>query len=223
MLDVKQFETVIFDLDGPLLDGIERHYFCYSEILRNYGYKPIPIDQYWALKRDMLNRHELLRLSGANNIYNEFLDAWLVLIESEQALALDKVQPGAIFFLEYLSRCGCELTLVTMRKNRSALEKQLQEKGLRKFLKHVLVCDHSVGGTGKADSVRSLLGETLNPDALLWIGDTEVDWEAGKSLGCKVILVANGLRSETVLNSLGNITIVPSIASLDIHGGPDEP
>ena len=48
----------------------------------------------------------------------------------------------------------------------------------------------------------------------LWIGDTEADWEAARSLGCPVVLVANGLRTKDYLMSLEGAVVRPSIASL---------
>jgi phosphoglycolate phosphatase-like HAD superfamily hydrolase len=49
---------------------------------------------------------------------------------------------------------------------------------------------------------------------VLWIGDTEADWKAGESLGCRVILLSNGLRNDEFLEALGGGLIMPSIASL---------
>lgn len=210
---MKCIKQIFLDLDGPLLDGKERHYYCYRNILERFGFKPIDCCEYWEKKRCMLNRKDLLNMSGAGIIYNDFIIAWLSMIESPGVLSLDKVQDGAEDCLRRWKKQGIELTLVTMRKDKQALEEQLELKGLRHFLDTVLVSDHANGGVGKANAVRNYFKERLNTDSALWIGDTEADWEAAKSLGCDVVLLSNGLRSEQYLKTLKDALVMPSINS----------
>lgn len=207
-------EQIFMDLDGPLLDGKERHYFCYKMILQMHGFVPICIDEYWEMKKARINRKVLLDMSGAGMIYDKFLAQWITIIESREALAFDRVQDCGIDCLRSWKDQGIRLTLVTMRKNRTTVEEQLQSTGLRLLLDDVLVCDHADGGVGKADAVRNLFQSKVKNDVALWIGDTEADWEAARSLGCRVVLLSNGLRNESYLNSLQGSVVKPSIKSL---------
>jgi phosphoglycolate phosphatase len=206
-------KQIFLDLDGPLLDGKERHYFCYRSILEKFGFKPIGLDEYWETKRALVNRLDLLKMSGAGDIYDDFLAAWLKMIESPDMLALDKVQESAIECLRSWKESGIKLTLVTMRRNKEALEKQLKLTGLHQFLDAVLVCNHDNGGEGKADAVRKYFPDSQFESAL-WIGDTEADGEAANSLGCAVVLLSNGLRNATYLKTVQGAIVRPSIASL---------
>ena len=207
-------DRVFLDLDGPLLDGKTRHYRCYQSILESFGLKPVDIDDYWESKRALVSRKELLFASGAQGIYEEYLAAWLNLIETPAMLALDKVQDGAIECLRAWKSQGAELLLVTMRKDKVALERQLESTGLRQFLDAVLVCDHAEGGEGKAHAVCNYFQTEFITDKSLWIGDTEADWVAAKTLGCPVVLLSNGLRNDAYLRSLESAIVMPSIASL---------
>ena len=211
---MKGVERIFLDLDGPLLDGKERHYRCYQSILESFGLKPVGFDDYWESKRALVSRKELLLASGAQSIYEEYLVAWLNLIETPAMLALDKVQDGAIECLRAWKSQGAELLLVTMRKDKVALERQLESTGLRQFLDAVLVCDHEEGGEGKAHAVCNYFETEFITDKSLWIGDTEADWVAAKTLGCPVVLLSNGLRNDTYLRSLESAIVMPSIASL---------
>ncbi len=213
---MSHIKLIFLDLDGPLLDGKERHYHCYRGILERFGFKPIGIDEYWEKKRALINRRDLLKMSDAEKIYDDFLAAWLSMIESQDMLAFDKVQDGAIDCLRSWKEQGIELTLVTMRKNRQALEEQLELTGLRQFFYAVLVCNHAEGGEGKAEAARCFYQSKVDIENALWIGDTEADWEAARSLGCKIVLVANGLRSEEYLGTLKNALVVPSISSITL-------
>lgn len=213
---MRGIKQIYLDLDGPLLDGKERHYFCYQSILGEFGFEPLGIDEYWEQKRARGNRMELLKMSGAEEIYDEFLAVWLRLIESPEALALDRVQQGAVDCLRSWKGQGIELILVTMRKNKPGLKEQLWELNLYSFLHTVLVCNHVDGGTGKANAVRNMYPATSFKKDALWIGDTEADWEAAQSLGCDIVLVANGLRTETYLKTLKSALVLPSISSITL-------
>lgn len=211
---MKRMKRIFLDLDGPLLDGKERHYKCYKNILESSGFKPIGIEEYWEKKRALFNRRDLLKLSGAEIIYDDFLASWLAMIESPDMLALDKVQEGAIDCLQSWREQDIELILVTMRKRKHALEGQLVAMGLRQYLDVVLVSDHAEGGEGKANTVRNICPTGLFEKNSLWIGDTEADWNAAQSLGCDVVLISNGLRNEEYLKSLENAQVQPSIETL---------
>jgi phosphoglycolate phosphatase-like HAD superfamily hydrolase len=155
-----------------------------------------------------------LARSAAGSIYDEFLTAWLEMIESPEALNLDQLQEGAIECLRRWKAEGIHLTLVTMRQNKEALERQLALLELRPLLDSVLRCSHDAGGEGKAALVREKFPGLDYSAQALWVGDTEADWEAAQSLTCPIVLLANGLRNEEALSLLGPVEVVPSIASL---------
>ena len=89
-------ETIIMDLDGPLLNGKLRHYRCHSDILWENGFTAMPIDEYWEMKRQRIDRHEQLAVSAADRIYDDYLRAWMERIEEKKYLELDSLQPGAV-------------------------------------------------------------------------------------------------------------------------------
>ena len=213
---MKDLTHIFLDLDGPLLDGKERHYFCYQQILKASAHTPLEIEQYWNYKKACGDLRGLLKMSGAEEIFDSFLTAWLSLIESPEALAFDKVQSGAIENLTGWKERGINLVLVTMRKQRQALYRQLDGLKLRPLLNAVLICEHDDGGRGKAAAVQELHSNASLAGRAVWIGDTEVDWEAAQTLGCRVVLVSNGLRDEACLQSLNGAVVVPSIASVEL-------
>lgn len=216
---MSNIQQIFLDLDGPLIDGKERHYFCYKSILEKFGFIPLGIDEYWEKKRSLVNRNDLLRLSGAENIYDDFLAEWLLIIESPDALAFDKVQDGAKDKLFNWKKQGLNLVLVTMRNNKQALEVQLIALGLNTLLNTVLFSNRESGGVGKANAVRHHFeneGLAVQEEKSFWVGDTEADWEAAQSLGCSIVMVANGLRCEEYLNTLNNAQVVSSINLVDL-------
>lgn len=209
--------TIVLDLDGPLLDGIDRHYACYRSILDELGFPPIAKERYWSQKRERSDRRTLLRQSDAEQIYDEFLARWLARIESPKMLALDRLQPAVLEILGQWRTADVQLILATMRNHRENTLCQLEQLGLLPLLDHVCItgtCDHG----GKAAAVRELLAR----EQAIWIGDTEVDIEAARQLQIPIYAVTCGLRTETKLREFGAEQVFTDLRdvsqSLDLIG-----
>jgi phosphoglycolate phosphatase len=207
--------TVILDLDGPLLDGRDRHHACYRAILEAAGHVPLDADRYWEMKRNRADRLAQLAASGAEALYEPFLRAWLDRIEAPEFLALDRVQPGALDVLSRWKDRGIRLVLATLRCRPDRLRDQLAATGLDRLLDVVVVSRHAEGGAGKARGVREA-APGLNPDRALWIGDTEVDLAAARTLGCPVWLLTCGLRTGPYLATLAPDFLGPDLTHVDL-------
>jgi len=195
-------DTIILDLDGPILDGRRRHYQCYSDILVEQGFAPLPIDQYWEMKRNKKDRRLQLAASGAEGIYDLFLNSWIERIEQERYLAFDRLQPGVIQKLRKWKREAIRLALVTMRNNPATLHRQLESLGLLLlFDKVASVTTSGETARDKAEAARSFVAVEKKVSTL-WIGDTEVDIHAARILGVKVGVVSCGLRTVGYLATL---------------------
>lgn len=205
--------TVILDLDGPILDGKFRHYQCYWDILREHGFTPIPIDAYWEMKRQRINRHAQLSISGAGDIYEVFLDEWLNRIEEKKYLSLDRLQPGVFSKLSQWRDSCIRMILVTMRNNSEHVRWQLDINNLAPLFDEVLVVGVKKGTLGKAEKVRPLLASTTS---VAWIGDTEVDFKAARQLGVTACLVSSGLRTMNYLASLAPDFLFLNVASITL-------
>ena len=210
-------QTIFLDLDGPLLDGKVRHHQCYADILNAHGFTPIDIETYWFIKRNRCSMRELLARSGAESLYDVFLEQWLKNIELLTYLKLDRLQLGVIAKLQEWLSNRLQMVLVTMRKNSETLLTQLGSVGLKKYLSEVIVCDHAHGGVGKAEAIKKVFPE-IHAVTSLWIGDTEVDYEGARYLGCPVWMVLNGLRARDYLESLHPDYLSESIIDIDLNG-----
>jgi phosphoglycolate phosphatase len=206
--------TVILDLDGPLLDGRYRHHECYQRILLEQGYIPLGVEEYWEMKRRRQDRRVQLSASGAEAIYDTFLQSWQERIETPPLLALDRLQAGAVEKLAAWKEKGIRLLLATQRHNAATLARQLADFGLDRLFEHVVVCDHAAGGMGKARRVQEVLGDQA--EERLWVGDTEVDVEAAQILGCPSWAVWCGIRTEAYLRSLSPDFISYGVSDIDL-------
>ncbi|MGB3206624.1 MAG: HAD hydrolase-like protein [Crinalium sp.] len=202
-------ETIIIDLDGPILEGKVRHYTCYRQILEAHGYIAVSLEEYWEMKCDRVPLQQQLAASNATQIHADFVQAWLSEIEQPELLALDRLQPGVIEKLTQWRSQGLKLVLATLRRYPEHLDQQLANFHLDTLLNHVLVCEHRLGSFGKVQQVKNTIPD-ISPNHSLWIGDTEIDIEAAKLLGCPIWAVSCGIRTSSYLASLS-----PDFISLD--------
>jgi phosphoglycolate phosphatase-like HAD superfamily hydrolase len=209
-------QTIILDLDGPLLDGKFRHYACYSQILQKYGYAPLSLDHYWQMKRARISRREQLAASQADTIYEDFLQDWLELIEHPNLLALDRLQPNVFHKLEQWRNYGIQLIVITLRSKPENLYHQLTHFGLDTILDQVLTCDHQLGAKGKSSQLKKAI-PNLSSQSSLWVGDTEIDIEAARLLGCPIWAVSCGLRTESYLASLSPDFLSSDLTSINLR------
>lgn len=193
------YTNFIFDLDGPLLDGRQRHYQCYKDILQEFNCQTLDINSYWQMKRERKSRQEQLAATGGEAYYDEFLRLWVERIEEKKYLDLDVLQPDALSVLTSLHKQGRCLILATLRHNAHYLYEQLATLKIRDFFQHVVAVD-AQSSADKASGVQAILQDKHGSS--LWIGDTEIDSQAANKLSIPVALVSNGLRTEEYLLSL---------------------
>lgn len=206
-------DSILLDLDGPVLNGKYRHYRCYSDILREYGFRALNVDEYWKMKRNRQDRRQQLAATGAERIYDLFLKRWIELIEQKNYLALDIVQEGVVEKLLSWKSAGISIFLVTLRNNNSNLFWQLESNNLLPFFDKVLAVGTEAGSKGKESAASSVLAEKMV--SALWIGDTEVDVVAARALGIKVCAVSCGLRTSEYLSTLKPDFLLPDIKSIN--------
>lgn len=188
----------VLDLDGPILDVIERHYRCYRETLAELGYSALPREIYWEMKRRPLDTSQILAATGATQSAKEFDRMWLERIEEKEYLSLDRVQKGAMDTLKKWKELDIMLVLATMRRNDSNLFWQLERLGLRSMFSEVVV---GPSIKAKAEGVAKKVRE-VDRRNIVWIGDTEADVRAARMLGVQVCVVDGGLRNMDYLCSL---------------------
>ncbi len=207
----------ILDLDGTLLDCSRRHYQCYHDIVTELGRRPWSYSDYWRMKREARPTSRILDNSD-HALLKAYNHRWLESIESPEMLRLDQPFPGVVDKLREWKGQGL-LVLATMRRQRGVLREQLASLEMLGLFDQLIV----VHGRDKAASTRDKLA--FNYISLTWIGDTEIDRQAGLAMGARVCLVSNGIRDAKYLRMLGSdkrVAVYPDLTAIDPFGTPWE-
>jgi len=189
--------TLVFDLDGTLLDVSARHHHVYSTVCRSLGGHPLDLAAYWHLKRQRTGWPEILAQSGLGDAeVTPFEATFVELIELPDSLGFDVLFPETIPVLTRLAaiyRC----TLVTLRSSATAMRAQLAVFALTPFFDAI---QSAAPGADPAFEKARLIRKTVPADdPAVVIGDTEADVAAANVLGYLSIAVSSGIRDRDIL------------------------
>lgn len=201
-------KNIILDLDGTILEGKLRHYQCYYDILSQLQKKTLPLTTYWQLKRRGYKLPQILQLTQADDQVNTFSQYWLENIEAKKYLQLDELFPEVMTILQQWRQQGIKILLTTLRKNSENLYWQLDYLKIVSLFDQVIV---AASATEKAMGAKKFI--TPDEAQSLWIGDTEVDYQAAKQLNVPVCLVSSGLREQEFLQALQPQFLADNIAA----------
>ncbi len=191
-------EAVLFDLDGVLINSFECWYRAFNAMLRRYG-------------REELSREEFrARCWGPDLRHN--LDAWGLDEEAglycinEQLGLVDLIElfPGARDVLARIkSRYKVGLVTNTPRKNVTRI---LEHFHIMHLFDVIITGDDVHEAKPNAEMVIEACNRLkVKPENTILVGDTDSDFEAGKSAGCTVINVETAAVASKADIHIGNL------------------
>jgi len=193
-------EKILFlDLDGTIIDPRERYYILHKEICSRFSVSPLSMVEYWNQKRKSKPEADILMQCGAqiSNLENVLGDR-VSKLEDSLYLKHDRVHDGLIDFLERFSKTH-KLVLVTYRKNRKELIRQLLDLDIKKYFYKVL-------NTSQKENIKfmgkvNIISQNFDDEQYVgvFIGDTEVDMLAGKFMKMTTVAFLNGIRERSIL------------------------
>jgi phosphoglycolate phosphatase-like HAD superfamily hydrolase len=185
------------DFDGPLLDNRPKYAAIYRELTRDCDGVPLADDAYWLLKRACMPEAEILERSGVSGEQRQiYLRRRQARLEDYCFLQQDRVWPGVHHWLR-TQKADHELFLVTLRKRRETLMKQLVEFELLQYFDAVLN-ENANDGTA-AVKVRLMATYIDSAEPCVLVGDTEADIRAAKASGIMSVALTCGIRNRDLL------------------------
>jgi len=206
------YQTVLFDLDGTLIESAPGIFACARAVMEEMGMPPLTDEE----MRPMVGPPLAVGFAEVLHMPEERIPAatarYRVLAET---VGLDVIRPydGVIEMLKTLQEQGACVCVVTSKITPTA-KAHIARYGIAPYV------DHVWGGIpgGTADKTELLQGavDALKKaeDSIVMIGDRKFDLEAAKNVGIPSIGVLYGYGSEEEIASCGPTHIAATVDDL---------
>ena len=208
------YRTVLFDMDGTLLDTLEDLRESTNHVLRELGHPERSLEE---VRRFVGNGAEMLirRAVPEGTSEEEILRALGMFRSYYAAHCKEKtrVYDGMLALLDALRARGIKTAVVSNKPDEAV--KKLSEEYFGGRM------DYAVGAKDgrrckpypdMVDAALEALGETR--EGAVFIGDSEVDVQTGLNAGLPVIAVSWGFRSRETIAEAGATVIADDAAAL---------
>lgn len=200
-------KTLIFDLDGTLLDSIYDIALCMNEVLTSLKLDTYKIDEYKYFVGSGMDVLIDNALKNSIELKDEATKRFKELYEFNLHKNT-KPYDGIYELLDELVKLDCNLTVLS---NKPDLMTKEYVKTVFKDYPFLEVHGQKEHLAKKPDPIQALNIASklkINPSEIFFVGDTKVDMQTAKSANMKAIGVLWGFRDEKELKEYGADFIV---------------
>lgn len=197
--------TVVFDLDGTLLDTLGDLAGSVNYALRKHGLRECSLQEVRSFLGNGIVRLMQNAVKNAvegvafEEVFQTFRSHYL-----EHCLDTTQPYPGILPMMEKLRESGLKIAIVSNK-----LHPAVQELNRRFFADLVTSAvgeSETVRRKPHPDGVLKALEELgSRPEEAVYVGDSEVDWETARQAGLRCVLVLWGFRDEDFLRGLPGV------------------
>ena len=194
--------TVVFDLDGTLLDTLGDLAGSVNYALRKHGLPECSLQEV----RSFLGNGIVRLMQGAvknavqgaafEEVFQTFRSHYL-----EHCLDTTQPYPGILPMMEKLREAGVKMAIVSNKLHPAVQE--LSQRFFAELVTSAVGESETVRRKPNPDGVLRALKEMgSRPEDAIYVGDSEVDWETARNAGLRCALVCWGFRDEEFLRTL---------------------
>jgi pyrophosphatase PpaX len=213
--------TIVFDVDGTLIDSTEAIIESTNHTLQRMGKPPFP--------PDFIRSKIGYRLEDALGDWEEWEKAEMLRLNHDyyQTICLEKtlLKEGAYETVRSFHERGYRMGVAT-GKQRGITSMILDHLRLLPFMETVVGSDDVTRMKPDPETLLKAL-ERLNtpPAAAVYVGDTVIDIQASRNAGVRCISVLGGTDSEDALRGRGPDRMIRSLSELSslFPEGPTSP
>ncbi|MBE6918504.1 MAG: HAD family hydrolase [Ruminococcaceae bacterium] len=166
------YTTILFDLDGTLVDSGEGVLKCAELALRHFDL-PIPTPEEMRTFVGPPLRDSFLRFGCTEEMAQEAIAVYRRRYTTVGKFELF-VYPGIEKLLQNLTAAGCKLYVATSKPETVSVE-ILQHLGLARYFTYIAGADQDKGRSTKSEVIAHLLAQVGSLDGALMVGDTAYD------------------------------------------------
>ena len=166
------YTSILFDLDGTLVDSGEGVLKCAELALRHFDL-PIPTPEEMRTFVGPPLRDSFLRFGCTEEMAQEAIAVYRRRYTTVGKFELF-VYPGIEHLLQDLTAAGCKLYVATSKPETVSVE-ILQHLGLARYFTYIAGADQDKGRSTKSEVIAHLLAQVGNLDGALMVGDTAYD------------------------------------------------
>lgn len=198
-----KYKVAIFDLDGTILDTIDDLADTMNECLRKYQMPERSLDEIRSFVGNGI--HKLVERAvqeGTEPVVVERMFASFLEYYKDHCAIKTKPYEGIEAVLEQLRDHGVKTAVVSNKADYAV--KSLCETYFNGFFDYM--AGEKAGQRRKPypDSVNAVMEYFgAEPQEVVYIGDSEVDYQTAQNVGIDVIMVGWGFREEAFLRSVG--------------------
>jgi phosphoglycolate phosphatase len=213
MASPRNYDLVIWDWNGTLLDDTELCYQIANEMRVERGMEPLPhVDDYRAVFTfPVIEYYKRMGYTFEDESF-EHISVQFVSRYAERFHATP-LQPCAREALSAVLEKGARQVLLSAT-GQERLDEQVSHFGLGGYFERVIGNKNNLAH-GKADYAVDFLRESgVSPARALFVGDTDHDFEIASSIGCGCALLVPGHQTRAHLETLG-ATLIENLCEVE--------
>lgn len=186
----EQYDALIFDMDGTLVDSMPRHLDAWEATSAEFG---LPFDRAQLNEYGGIPTRKIVAILAEQHGLSIDVEAFT---RRKVALYMEHIQQVSVFpaMWELVRRCHGKVPMgIGTGSPRNQAESILKSTGLDAYIQVVVSADDVVNHKPHPDTflqVAELLG--ANPANCLVFEDTQIGLQAGRAAGMETVLVLEG-------------------------------
>lgn len=193
---------VLWDWNGTLLDDVDVCIAVENQMRAMRGIHP-PLTRSWYREIFGFPVKAFYEKAGFDFDQEPFEQIAGVFIEAYQRDSeACGLHPGALEVLGAVQGMGLRQIILSATKQEPLLE-QMRRYPILHFFEQVLGLGDVYAISKVALAQGWMRGASIEPGAVVLVGDTVHDFEVAQALGCRCVLVANGHQSHSRLSACG--------------------
>ena len=202
---------IFFDFNGTIINDVDLCLDLLNEILRRHGKKELSKEEYKDVFKFPVKQYYID--AGVDLTQDSFEDLSKWFINEYQPKSFEcGLYENSVECFKYLKEKGYKLYILSASEKNNLLQ-QTDIYDITKYFEAVLGIDNIYAASKVVIAQNYIKEHNINPNEVLFIGDTLHDVEVARTIGAKPMLVSCGHQSKNILTK-GHVLILESIAKL---------